>query len=121
MGRRHASVVARQRRTENLDRIILPANDRLACNGPCDGVSGELYNPPDINELSLPFAFKVLVRERLGHPAPSRSRLVMLQDPWAANRDSGEFRYADLFASLKPAGRLRLREVRVGAGAGDGD
>src|ERR1022692_1586602 len=61
MGRRHASVVARQRRTENLDRIILPANDRLACNGPCDGVSGELYNPPDINELSLPFAFKVLV------------------------------------------------------------
>src|ERR1022692_1419079 len=62
MGRRHASVVARQRRTENLDRIILPANDRLACNGPCDGVSGELYNPPDINELSLPFAFKVLVR-----------------------------------------------------------
>src|ERR1019366_7775580 len=65
MGRRHASVVARQRRTENLDRIILPANDRLACNGPCDGVSGELYNPPDINELSLPFAFKVLLRFRL--------------------------------------------------------
>src|ERR1039457_450562 len=64
MGRRHANVVARQRRTENLDRIILPANDRLACNGPCDDVSGELYNPPDINELSLPFAFKVLVRER---------------------------------------------------------
>src|ERR1019366_7046363 len=86
MGRRHASVVARQRRTENLDRIILPANDRLACNGPCDGVSGELYNPPDINELSLPFAFKVLSRSRLVGATPNPQTDRYRKTPLAPDR-----------------------------------